>query len=120
MTSLFPELLTYSLIAPLLLRLTIAMVFIFWAYRMARMVGRTQKDVLMSVVYGISGLLFLVGIFTQFASLVAVVVLGVHIIKKIMSRAFLTDGVNYYLILLAIAISLLFTGPGFFAFDLPF
>ena len=31
----------------------------------------------------------------------------------------LSSGINYYILLLAMAISLMFTGAGFLAFDLP-
>ena len=47
------------------------------------------------------------------------VIIVVKLSKKVKDRAFLTDGVNYYIILLVLAISLLFSGPGFLAFDLP-
>ena len=113
MFSIFPPLLTFSSIAPLLLRLTLGVVFVLWAYRKIK-INKYQ-----AILEGIIGVLLVFGFITQLASLFATIILGIRLVKKIKEKAFLTDGVNYYLILFVISISLIFTGAGFLALDLP-
>ena len=71
------------------------------------------------MIEGVAGILMLIGLWTQGAALVIIVDLIIRLVAKIKSRSFLTDGVNYYLFMLVIAISLLLTGPGILSFDLP-
>ncbi|MDQ5893084.1 MAG: hypothetical protein QG640_94 [Patescibacteria group bacterium] len=118
MLSIFPSLLAFEGFAPLLLRLTIGAVFALWAY------GKLKKrissqDISFGVVEAIIALGLILGVYTQLAALAAAIILGFRLIQKIQQKAFLTDGVNYYLILFIISLTLLLTGPGFFAFDLP-
>lgn len=113
MFSIFPTLLSFDHVVPLLLRVTLGLIFILWAYSKFR-IDRTK-----SILEGIVGILLFIGFVTQLAALFACGILGFRLFKKIKERAFLTDGVNYYLILFVIALSLLFTGAGFFALDLP-
>lgn len=121
MRSLLPDLLNYSQLAPTMLRVVIAIIFIHWAYRCFKSSPtRSEHNVILGMAYGILGVLFLAGIFTQFAALVSVIILGVLLVRKAIGRALLTDGINYYLLVFAIALSLLFTGAGFVAFDVSF
>lgn len=120
MLSIFPGLLTYQLISPLLIRIVLGAIFVFWSYQTLfkyKALGTYTK--LSSVLEGIAGILLIVCLFTQLASLYLLADLLVRLYKKVMNKNFLTDGVNYYLILLVLAISLLLTGPGFLALDLP-
>ncbi len=118
MLSLFPYLLIYQGFAPLLLRLTLGAIFIFWAY--GKLKKRTDiKEILQGLVKAIIGILLVIGLYTQLAALVSVIFLAICLLQKIQKRVFLSDGVNYYLILFIISITLLLTGPGFIAFDLP-
>ena len=117
--SLFPYLLSWSQLSPVLIRLALGFIFIFWSYR-----GLRGKDVStgMNAVAGIecvAGVLLIIGLWTQAAALVAAIDLVIRLIERIRNKAFLTDGVNYYLLLLVMALSLMTTGPGFWAFDLP-
>ena len=61
----------------------------------------------------------IIGLFTQLAALLNAIILVIKLGFKARDKAFLTDGINYYILLLVMAVSLIFTGPGFFAFDLP-
>jgi uncharacterized membrane protein YphA (DoxX/SURF4 family) len=67
-------------------------------------------------------LLFL-GLYTQIAALVVTLASLLAVIIKIRVRLAehqsLSQGVEYYFLLLAIAVSLLFLGAGAFAIDLP-
>jgi len=74
---------------------------------------------LVGLVEAIAGVLMVIGLWTQLAALVAGIDLVVRIGGRIKARAFLTDGVNYYVVLLVLAISLMVLGAGKMAFDLP-
>lgn len=119
MLSAFPALLSYQQTSPLIIRLVLAIILIHWSYRGLRTSDQTRADKVLALAEGLIGLLLLVGLWTQVAALIAAVGLLVCLIRKIRVKAFLTDGVNYALILLVLAISLLVTGPGWIAFDYP-
>lgn len=118
MFSIFPYLLSLENLSPLLLRLTLGIVFAYWAYLLFKKNG-FAKNPAPTVLEGVIALLLILGFWTQIAALVACVVLGIRIYSKIKQKSFLTDGVNYYFILFIISLSLLITGPGFLAIDLP-
>lgn len=118
MFSIFPPLLAFSGLAPLLLRITLGLVMMFWAFSKFKKHG-THGISAVSVIEALIGILLFVGYMTQIAAFISAIILGARLIKKIRDRAFLTDGVNYYFILFIIAICLIFTGAGFIAFDLP-
>jgi chromate transport protein ChrA len=117
MLSLLPGLLAFEQFAPFLLRLTIGIILIHWAYRTWKS-KKSNKDIVLSVFLSITGLLYVIGLFVQLASILSMVYLGVKLFGKIKQKAFLTDGVNYYFILFIISLSLIVTGAGAFAFDL--
>jgi len=118
MLSIFPSLLSFEGFAPLLLRLTLGFIFIYWSY--SKLKDRNNsKEISMGIMEILIGLLLIIGFLTQLVALISAIILAIHLIKKIKEKAFLSNGVNYYLILFIISITLLFTGPGFFAFDLP-
>lgn len=118
MLSAFPYLLSWNQASPFILRLVLAGVLIYWCASRLYKQPKTAKDWIYISGDAILGILILIGLWTQ----VAVAVLGLdliwRIIEKVRGRAFLTAGVNYYLILLAICLSLLVTGAGMLAFDL--
>jgi uncharacterized membrane protein YphA (DoxX/SURF4 family) len=118
MLSLFPSLLSYEGFAPLLLRLTLGSIYIFWAYGRLRN-RNNKKEMIFGITELLVGIFFIIGYFTQLVALVSIVILGTLLVQKIRSGSFLTNGVNYYLILFVISIVLLISGAGFFAFDLP-
>lgn len=117
MVSLFPSLLTWSELSPFLIRLTLGAILAYWSYKHLKSSVTQTRSI--AVVEGITGILLIIGLWVQLASLVAIIDLVIRLIGKIRSKAFLSDGINYYLILLVLAISLLITGPGFFSIDLP-
>jgi uncharacterized membrane protein YphA (DoxX/SURF4 family) len=117
MLSLFPSLLSFGVIAPFLLRVVLAIVVLHFAYVHVQKKHRTA--IIFGIIQGISGLLLVLGLFTQVAALVLVIIFGLLMVKQIINKAFLSDGVNYYLLLFIIALSLMLSGPGAFAFDYP-
>ena len=118
MLSLFPSLLSWQEASPLAIRVVLAAVLIHWAYRALRAPGTAAWARALAVVEGIAGALILIGFWTQLAAAVVALDLLVRIGERVAKKSFLTDGVNYYLILLVLALSLIVTGAGWWAFDL--
>ncbi|HEY4476599.1 MAG TPA: hypothetical protein VJB69_01250 [Candidatus Paceibacterota bacterium] len=106
MLSIWPNLFDFWLVAPLLLRLGLG-VSLFSLYYQGRRSVRGGLGLL-------TGALIIIGLFTQPAALITSLLLVEEIWHKRQSynRATLIP-------LLAIALSLLFLGPGLYAFDLP-
>jgi uncharacterized membrane protein YphA (DoxX/SURF4 family) len=123
MLSLFPSLLTYERLGPLIIRVILGLTFVYFGYRHIKGRGRENISVGGSKIYGTietaTAVLLIIGLYTQLAALVIAVILTARLIYKIRVKAFLSDGVNYYLLLLAMALSLLVMRSGFLSFDLP-
>jgi len=113
MLSIFPPLLSYSGFAPMLLRLLLGTILVLWAYNHFK----TKEKIY--ILEGVLGALLIIGLATQLAAFVSTILLGVRIYFKIRSKNFLTDGVNYYLVLFVISLGLIVSGAGYLAFDLP-
>ncbi len=120
MLSLFPSLLTYQQIGPLLIRLVLGITLLFFGYK--KLVNKGTSSGSNAKGYGVIeifiSIFLIIGLFTQLAALLNAAILVIKLGFKARDGKFLTDGINYYILLLIMAISLLFTGPGFFAYDL--
>lgn len=119
MLSIFPSLLSWSELSPFLIRMTLAAVFIYSAYRALQDRKISDREKIVSAVEGIAAILLIIGLWTQAAALFLTLDLIIRLVEKIFNRAFLTKGVNYYFLLLIMAITLLLTGPGIFSIDFP-
>ena len=121
MLSLFPSLLTYEQFSPFILRLVLGITLAYFGYLKLMSKGKSSGS--NSKTYGaveaITATFLIIGLFTQLAALINAVILAIKIIFKARDKKLLTDGINYYLLLLVIAVSLIFTGAGWFSFDLP-
>lgn len=117
--SVFPYLLSYQQLSPVLIRLALGAVLIFWSYKGLRGTSRSSTKMTLNISEGLVGLLLVVGLWTQVAALIAALGFAANIIEQVRTKKFLTDGLNYSLILLVLALSLLVTGPGWWAFDYP-
>ncbi len=118
MLSLFPHVLSYQLVAPILLRLTLGCILIIWAYPRFRD-SHNPRLVIRGVIEAVLGILLVIGLFTQLAALISIIYFAILLIDKIKTKAFFTSGVNYYFLLFIISISLFLTGAGKIAFDMP-
>lgn len=118
MLSLFPTFLSWNQISPFLIRLVLGAVLIYWSYQRLSRSGLAARSRAVGILDAILGILFIIGLWTQVAAIIFGIDLVIRIVKKITERAFLTQGVNYYLILLVLCISLLVTGAGWWGFDL--
>ena len=121
MPSLFPYLLSYQEIAPFILRIVLGLTLAWFGYKKIQQKGTSSGS--NSVVYGIIEIVIaaflIIGLYTQLAALLNALILTIKIGFKIRDKAFLTDGVNYYVLLLTMALSVAFLGAGMWAFDLP-
>lgn len=129
----FPDLLTYSLLAPLVLRLVLGLIFIdLGALKLRGEKGHwiASFDALylrpadfFVVIYGllqiVGGALLIVGLWTQVAALMFVIFTGIELYIEWTAREILKRDITFYLLLFVISLSLLFTGAGAFAFDIP-
>jgi len=133
MLSLFPNLLTYEMFAPFLLRVVLGFVFITLGYLKLKKEKtrwnllfealRLKPAHLLTKIFGyieiVGGIALIVGFSTQ---LVAIIFAGINLFELyVESResALLKRDLAFYLLLTTIAVSLIFTGAGFFAFDIP-
>ncbi len=114
--STFPSLLSYGLIGPTLLRWFVALFLIYlgrqrWfkAYKWT------------SVIYLVVGVFVGIGFYTQIVALLGCVILvcDVWVDKKSSVGIVSLEKKLLYLLCVIVLISLLFTGAGFFALDLP-
>ncbi len=129
----FPDLLTYALAAPFILRLVLGYCFLNFGYgkliseraqkiRLFEKIGLrpgTLYNTIIGTLEIVAGLTFVVGFYTQIAALISILILlGVILIKR-KNPDVVKGTISFFIVLLAIALSLLFSGAGFWAFDLP-
>ena len=112
--SVFPELLTYSLLAPFILRITVGVLGLFAGKDCYK-----KEYSWMGILYIIASLMIIVGLYTQIVVLVGLLFVSfdyyVEKKKGLISRERLALSILIKIVL----ISLLVTGPGFLAFDYP-
>jgi uncharacterized membrane protein YphA (DoxX/SURF4 family) len=119
--SLFPSLLSYERIAPFIIRVVLGITLIWFGYYKLKKRGQSSgsNSALYGAVEVITGIFLVIGLYTQLAALINALILVIKLGFKAREGKFLSDGINYYILLLAMAISLLFLGAGAYAFDLP-
>ena len=115
MPSLFPELFNFSFIAPFVLRIALGIPLIKHGFGKVIAKEKTPQRILGGIVF-LSGIFLVAGLFTQAAAIaVSLIIIVSSIILKEQHPRSWTERI----IKLAIAVSLILTGPGIFAFDLP-
>ena len=133
MLSIFPFLLTYQLVAPLILRLTLGAIFVDFGWaKLGRQ--KTEKVAffetiglkpgityvwLIALIEIATGLLLIAGFLTQIVALIAGIIMIISIVLKKKYPTSFESSSCFLIVCMVIALSLLLTGPGFFAFDLP-
>lgn len=128
----FPELLAFGLLAPFIIRICLGVVFIRhgyfklfkgWVETVESFVnaGGTAKRfvIILGSVEIIGGIMLFLGFLTQIAALtLAVITLAVLLFRKASGNISNRDSA-FAVFLSLILISLMFSGAGFFAFDIP-
>jgi len=118
MLSVFPYLLSWQMLSPFIIRVTLGVVVLLWAHKSLKK-GSPTNDKAIGAIEGVAGILLTIGAWTQVAALVIAIDLVIRLWQKASSKNLFTDGVNYYFILFILSLSLLVTGAGAFSFDLP-
>jgi uncharacterized membrane protein YphA (DoxX/SURF4 family) len=123
MLNTFPELLNYSILAPTLLRFVLAFILITTGIEIIRPTKRAFLANFIPWKLGIAqialGVFFFFGMFTQIASLIAIYIFFSLFYIENRAERILPHTSAFYLVMIVISLSLLFTGAGAFAVDLP-
>jgi putative oxidoreductase len=133
MLSVFPSFLTYSLLAPFILRLVLGLIFIdlgvlkFKSERARWLasfetLGIKPADLFLpvyAVIQIVGGIMLIIGLWTQVAALVFVISSAIELYIEWEASVMLKRTIVFYLLIFAISLSLLLTGAGAFAIDLP-
>jgi hypothetical protein len=112
--SIFPQLLTFGLIAPTLLRIVVGIFLILAGLDRYKKVYKWA-----SIAYFAPGLFVFIGLYTQVAVIVGIIVIAFDYFEDKKNGPISREKMFVYAFAKIILLSLLFTGPGFFAFDLP-
>jgi uncharacterized membrane protein YphA (DoxX/SURF4 family) len=129
----FPDLLTYSLLAPFILRLVAGLVFIDlgilafknekkrWLISLSALKIPKPKTALrvLGGIEAIGGLMLIFGFYTQIAALVLALLVFCESYVEYKDPGILKRNLVFYVMLLAMVLSLLLSGAGAFAIDLP-
>lgn len=129
----FPELLTFSLLGPFVLRVVVGLIFLDLGILKLR--GEKQRWVttfealrivpadLFVVGYGLlevaGGIMLILGFYTQVAALAFALFSGIEFYLESRDSVILKRNLVFYALLCAISLSLLLTGAGAFAIDIP-
>lgn len=133
MLNIFPDLLAFGLVAPVLLRVSLGVIFLNFGWRKLTN-DREQKAALfetlglrpgaqyaraVGIIELLAGICLIVGFLTQIAALVTLIIsIGAYYLKGKQPNQ-IENSKRFFFLLFVISLSLLFSGAGFFAFDLP-
>lgn len=129
----FPDLLNYALLAPFLLRVVLGLVFIdlgvlkfrgekrrwITTFEALRLRPARTFVPLYGALQVAGGVLLLIGLWTQVAALVFALFTFSELYVEWTEGDVLKRDLSFYLFLFVISVSLLLTGAGAFAFDIP-
>lgn len=133
MLNLFPSLLDFSLLAPTFLRLIAGLIFIDIGYfsivrekstwgLLVKLMGCKNENVwrkFFGLIEFIGGIFIFIGLYTQGAALALAVLVLYKLLLEYKEPTFVKRDFTFYIMLLTITLSLLITGAGLFAFDIP-
>lgn len=129
----FPDLLTYSLLAPFILRVVAGLIFVnlgILAFKNEKERWLTSLSILrvpnpklvlkiMGSIEIMAGAMLVLGFYTQIAALVLALLVFCETYVEYKDPLILKRNFVFYIMLLAIVLSLLLSGAGAFAIDLP-
>lgn len=130
----FPDLLAFLFFAPFILRLAAGILFLDLGWNTLRKKRIEYAAFFESAGFrpghsyaraagaleSITGVLLITGLWTQIAALIAALISGMVLLFKLKDPARFPHDRRLFLLLFVVSLSLLVTGAGFFAFDLPF
>ncbi len=133
MLNIFPELLAYGLLATFILRITIGYIFIAFGYR--KIISERKEGALFFEKLGfkpgiawvwliglielLGGIAIFVGVYTQIVAMVLALIMLIAVFLKIKNKDAFPNALAFYVLIFIVTLSLLFTGAGLFAIDLP-
>ena len=133
MLNTFPSLLTFSLLAPLILRVVLGLIFINLGYieltsekkrwhaffATVHLKPATVFVILMGLFEIVGGFFLIAGFLTQIMALVFSIITFGEFYAEYREETLLKRDVIFYLLIFAISLSLFLSGAGIFAIDLP-
>jgi putative oxidoreductase len=132
MLSIFPSFLDYGLLAPFIIRIVVGLIFVDLGYLKIRKERERWYNLfntfigiggffvnLIALIEMIGGLLLILGLFTQAAALALALLAFLNLYLEWRDPAFVRRSFVFYPMLFAMTLSLLFSGAGFLAIDLP-
>ncbi len=133
MLTTFPDLLTYGILAPLILRVVLGLIAINlgllklgkekveWIelFRTIHLHPAKIFVKILALIEIIGGLLLVVGAYTQITAIVFAVVFFCEMILEYRDESLENRNLPFYVLMFAISLSIIFLGAGAFAFDLP-
>jgi uncharacterized membrane protein YphA (DoxX/SURF4 family) len=131
--NIFPELFSFTLIAPFILRIVLGLIFLNlgslklgkeklgWISSLNILKIRPAGFFtgLLGIVETVGGFLLILGAYTQLTALILGVISLCEMFIEYKEESILKRDFVFYLLLTAICASLLLTGAGFFAIDIP-
>lgn len=118
MLNVFPDLLAFGLFAPLILRAAVGFVFVRFGLSKISNYSAANKRIL-GIIEVIIGGSLIAGFYTQISALAAAIILVGALKIKHKNPEQIKSSFGFLLLLFVISISLLVSGAGLFAFDLP-
>lgn len=131
--NLFPQLFAFSLISPFILRVVLGLIFINlgslklgkerpgWiaSFNLLKIKPAGFFTGLLGIVEAVGGFLLIIGAYTQLTALILGVICLCELTVEYEEDAVLKRDMVFYLLLTVICASLLLTGAGLFAVDIP-
>jgi uncharacterized membrane protein YphA (DoxX/SURF4 family) len=112
----FPELLVYSTLAPFILRVVLGFIYLDLGILNLKKKGYVAA---LGIVEIIGAIMLFVGFYTQIAAIIFIIIAGASFYIEYKDASILKRDIVFYLLLLAISISILLTGAGAYAKDIP-
>jgi len=133
MLNVFPDLLVFSMLAPFIIRVVAGFTFLNTGIlKLSREKGRwlisleelriSKTSIVLKILAAVEivgGILLIAGAWTQASALVLAIFTALAFLIEYKDPFILKRNLSFYLLLLSITLSLLFSGAGAFAFDLP-
>jgi uncharacterized membrane protein YphA (DoxX/SURF4 family) len=130
----FPDLLNYSFVAPTMLRIVLGFVILnlgiaklkyeraVWLRSFQIMLFKKFAPFAVSFLGKIQiilGIMFIIGLYTQLAALITTIISFGELSIEYFQEDIIKRSLVFYLLIFTIALSILFTGAGLFALDIP-
>jgi uncharacterized membrane protein YidH (DUF202 family) len=118
MLNIFPQLLDFGLVSPLLLRLALGLVMFFEFNPFIKRNGNKIDNFINSLGM-ITSLLLIAGMYTQIVATISSLIYLKSIMSQIKRKQITTSSGILSIVLFVVSVSLVFSGAGFYSIDLP-